>query len=363
MTMGILRLMLALSVVIQHSHLIFGYIILNSNIAVHSFYIISGFYMALILNEKYIGQNNSYKLFISNRILRLYPVYFVVLIFTIILSLAKFILFDNFGRLSTIINSFNYINIGSILFLLLVNISIIGQDIVFFLGMDKSNGSLYFLTDVLKSDPPVFNFLLIPQAWTLSLEMMFYLIAPFIVKNKSKYLLLIISLSILIRIFLYDIGLYEGSWSLRFFPNELAFFISGTLSYKIYQYLKRYRFQNSIIYLVSIYIIFYSIMFQYIPIEYYYKMILYYISLVVSIPILFIYSKKNTIDQKIGELSYPIYISHFLIIDFLLEFSFYIRYIEYRGIFVAIVAIIGSFLLIKLIEKPVNNIRQKRLLK
>ena len=48
--MGLLRLILAISVVIWHSSPIFGISLVGGQAAVQAFYIISGFYMALILN-------------------------------------------------------------------------------------------------------------------------------------------------------------------------------------------------------------------------------------------------------------------------------------------------------------------------
>lgn len=72
--MGIIRLLLAISVLISHTSTIFGFGFVGGQAAVQAFFIISGFYMAFILNEKYIGENNSYKLFITNRLLRLYPI-------------------------------------------------------------------------------------------------------------------------------------------------------------------------------------------------------------------------------------------------------------------------------------------------
>ena len=87
--MGTIRLILATAVIIFHSSSIFGIQSVGGQIAVQAFYIISGFYMALILNEKYIGINNSYKLFISNRFLRIYPIYWIVFIITIIASIAS----------------------------------------------------------------------------------------------------------------------------------------------------------------------------------------------------------------------------------------------------------------------------------
>lgn len=81
--MGIIRFLLALSVVITHCGSLFGTSLVVGQIAVQSFYIISGFYMSLILNEKYIGVNGSYKLFITNRF---YPIYishmFVLMVFS-----------------------------------------------------------------------------------------------------------------------------------------------------------------------------------------------------------------------------------------------------------------------------------------
>ena len=51
--------------------------------------------MALVLHKKYIGPNNSYKLFLSNRILRLLPVYWAVLFATILLGVFSYIFLDN----------------------------------------------------------------------------------------------------------------------------------------------------------------------------------------------------------------------------------------------------------------------------
>jgi len=90
--MGIIRLILALTVVAAHSTAIFGSTLVGGKIAVQSFYIISGFYMSLILNEKYVGKFNSYFLFLSNRFLRLFPIFWVVLILTALLSIAQYIL-------------------------------------------------------------------------------------------------------------------------------------------------------------------------------------------------------------------------------------------------------------------------------
>src|SRR5438093_7095325 len=86
MLMGMFRFLLALSVVIAHTKAIYGYELIGGYLSVNSFFIISGFYMAFILNEKYIGKNSSYRLFITNRFLRIYPIYWLTLISMIFLS-------------------------------------------------------------------------------------------------------------------------------------------------------------------------------------------------------------------------------------------------------------------------------------
>src|SRR5689334_2306169 len=74
--MGSLRLFLALSVVIQHMGNPLGIRLLDAGVAVYLFFLISGFYMALVLNTKYVGPG-SVPIFYLNRFVRIWPVYFV----------------------------------------------------------------------------------------------------------------------------------------------------------------------------------------------------------------------------------------------------------------------------------------------
>ena len=87
----------------------------------------------------------------------------------------------------------------------------------------------------MNSEIPIYSGLIIPQAWTLGLELSFYLIAPFILKRLNLIIILLI-ISILTRIYLYYIGLgLQDPWSYRFFPTELAFFLFGSLSHQIWK--------------------------------------------------------------------------------------------------------------------------------
>ena len=54
--MGTIRLLLALFVVVTHTESFFGFNFTGGQVAVEIFFIISGFYMTMILNEKYVGE-------------------------------------------------------------------------------------------------------------------------------------------------------------------------------------------------------------------------------------------------------------------------------------------------------------------
>src|ERR1700761_979235 len=87
--MGLIRFLLACGVVLCHTSAIMGYTPLSGALAVQCFFIISGFYMAMVLAEKYNGKGSTY-LFYTNRALKIYPIYWVCLILLIIWSLVVY---------------------------------------------------------------------------------------------------------------------------------------------------------------------------------------------------------------------------------------------------------------------------------
>lgn len=226
--MGIIRFLFAICVVTVHVPFK-TFHFFDSILAVRSFFVISGFYMALILNEKY----SSYGSFLMNRFLRIYPIYWLVLCFSFILVLFH----HNFFA----VPFWYLLSVPSFIFVILTHLLIIGQDIVTFMGFNVLNGSLFFAKNPFNLDYPLNQCLLVGQAWSVSIELIFYLIAPFLVKRKPWLILLIILLSTLLRLGMGAIGLNNDPWSYRFFPFELTYFCLGILSYKIYAQLKKSR--------------------------------------------------------------------------------------------------------------------------
>lgn len=319
--MGIIRFLLAISVVIHHCGPLFGmYYLIGGQIAVQSFFIISGFYMSLILNEKYIGVNNSYKLFITNRMIKLYPIYWTVLLGTLLACFAKYTM--THGHDMAIISTYFSVkfNFFSFAYLTLTNIFIFGQDVVMFLGITPENGNLFFTTNFRETSPFLLFFLFIPQAWSLGCELVFYVIAPFILRNGVKIVWAIILVSFALRLFIYNyLDFKVDPWTFRFFPTEIMFFLLGYISYRIYLIVQKKNISLSLNMLALTVIVLFILLYYFMPptdIAYSpfpFKLIIYYICFVISVPVLFNFFKKNKWDNRIGELSYPIYISHYLI--------------------------------------------------
>lgn len=298
--MGLIRLLLAISVVSAHSGAHSFFNLVGGTVAVKTFYIISGFYVAMIINN--YKDNSS---FYMSRYLRLFPVYIFCLIITYIVWSGI-----NFQGLKLFNNNELTLNLN--IFVLFSNIFIFFQDILMFLGVE--DGKIFFNKYMNSTDLPLRHFLFVPQGWTLGLELTFYLIAPFIVKKRNIKLivfLIILSLALRIILILFD---YKGDpWTYRFFPSELALFLLGSLSYYLFRDSKIKMTKNKF-YLIYILIILYTLCYAYLP--FIGRSLIYFTIISLSLWFVFDKTKNNKIDRFLGEISYPIYCSHFFILQY-----------------------------------------------
>jgi len=359
--MGHIRTFLAIIVIISHTESFFGFNFLGGKIAVQAFYIISGFYMSLILNEKYVGTNNSYKLFISNRLIRLYPVYWATL-FLIVISSISFAIITNgnsFGSLKPFIDNYNLLSPLSLCTFIFSNLFLVFQDVLLFFQVDIESGSLFFQPRFNKNSLNGFDFALIPQAWTVALEISFYLIAPFIVKRKTTLIAAIFITFISLKYYLkHYVGLNYTPWNFRFFPNELPLFLLGVFSYKIYRSKLKTLFIKKNNFIALLVLTLFIILFD--KLSFGYRNEIFFASFFISIPFIFELTKKSKIDRYIGELSYPLYITHMLIVSVVNKSNF--TFIT-KGITVIILSIIISILLKHLVSDKIEVYRQNRLKK
>ncbi len=328
--MGIVRFILALSVVIAHTKAIYGYELIGGYLSVNSFFIISGFYMAFILNEKYIGKNSSYRLFITNRFLRIYPIYWLTLLLTVLLSWQGVV---------------HYEQTHNLIYSIVENIA------------------LFPIIDYITWQPKIYGGQFVYPAWTLGLELTFYLLAPFFVRKKLRYIMLVFLLSILLRLYFTHPLRYPYQFSDRFYATAMIFFMLGVLSYKLYSYIKNLRMSNRFVVAVCVLILFLTLFYNYLPLPFrHHGKVLeweYYSIITLTLPILFIFSRRIKIDRMIGELSYPIYITHALILGTLGRFNFSINTNTNKLVAIAVIVIV-SYLINNYIAAPIEKYRQAR---
>lgn len=324
--------------------------------AVQSFYIISGFYMALILNEKYSTQPNAYRLFMSNRLLKLMPVYWLVLVLVVLISIiVGLTTHTNWFSLQPYMTNTATFNPGTLVYLFFSNLFILGQDFSLFLGLNPTTATLYFTEQYANSKPAVNEFMLVPQAWTIGIEIMFYIIAPFIVRKKTVWIVLFFLLAAAIKYFLLSSGFNYDPWSYRFFPAELMYFFMGILSYKLYLALKKTTIPSWILPLSFFSVL--AVVLGYNYLHSYIRTYAFFPCLAIAIPFVFMYTKKSSLDRKIGELSYPVYICHVLMkgLVFLV-----IGFRENVSVSVAILSLIFAFAANEFLLKRIEAYRQRR---
>ena len=349
--MGFLRTLLALSVVLDHlgagatDHLVGG------RLAVQLFYVISGFLISYVLTatDHYQGAVGK---FYANRFLRLFPIYLAVAALTLAAHVMSGCAFFRI---------YDALPFSAELFLVLSNIFIMGQDWLMFFGIEHS--ALKFTGSFAHSEVPLYEGLLVPQAWTLGVEMSFYLVAPFILHSPRR-LLALLAASLALRGVLIATGIgLSDPWTYRFFPTELALFLLGSLSHQVL--LPRYKAWTQRIKRLpeigTAVLAVYCVLHFSIAMNHNVRDGLAVLLFAALLPLAFLFQSRHRLDKAIGELSYPIYICHSLVIMFfkwLLEEA----HLDQPLLFMALVitsTIAFSALLNSVIADPIERLRSR----
>jgi peptidoglycan/LPS O-acetylase OafA/YrhL len=312
--MGVLRLFLALSVLLGHTrgHGFLGLSFVFPEIAVQSFFIISGFYMALILNEKY-NQPGQYTTFLQQRFLRLYPTYFILIVSVVVVDLiVQACIGRPWGSLANFADHFHLFSPLGLAVLVIENLIIFGQDVVMLSMLDPNTGALHYFWHN-DTAPPVScaAFLLIGSSWSLAVEFTFYLVAPFLVRRPVRAQLVIVALCFLVRAAMYWFIPDDSThWIYFLFPANLYLFMTGSLAYIIY---KKFPAQLTSLgrnhwWLIVLFAVLGLDYCRYPDTRQLY--LIWLPAVVFMVPLLFTLTCRSRVDRLIGELSYPVYLIH-----------------------------------------------------
>lgn len=350
--MGSIRLFLAFAVLLSHADA-FDINIIPGQVAVQAFFIISGFYMSLILAQKY--NKGSVFVFYTNRLLRLFPGYLFMLFVSFgllyTLDVGIFIYIDKFKKVFThgVFMAVSY---------LWANIAVLGQEILFLLGIDTANYSFYWAPHGMAS-VKAWNYVLVPQAWSLSMELYFYMLAPFILRGGVSWTGVLFIVSLALRLFIVSKGPEYDLFLRRFFPAELCFFLIGSFSYFVYTRIKDYKRKYSPGLICCITLL--AVLVFYNEINEKYSLALLAFTMFLSMPFIFHLAKHSRLDRFLGNISYPIYIVHFLIVAIFEEY-FEEQYSEEEYPLFTLLAVVfsASLVVYYAIEAPIDRWRQRR---
>jgi peptidoglycan/LPS O-acetylase OafA/YrhL len=348
--MGLLRTLFALSVVLDHSPFNDGNMLVGGRLAVQLFYVISGFLISYILtaNDTYRSTTKFYQ----NRFLRLFPTYGAVAVIALVVNMVA-----NHGFFEI----YDKIPPAADLFLILANIFIFGQDWIMFTGV--KSGTLVLTGDFANSDVPLYEGLLVPQAWTLGVELSFYLIAPFILRSLPRVLMLFAA-SIALRVFLLHSGVAQSDpWSYRFFPLELALFLAGSLSHRLLLPAWQ-RLSARVHYLPELatgLFVLYTLFHFSITLNHNVRDGLALAVFAAILPLAFIYQGRHRLDKKIGQLSYPIYISHSVAILLVSHLATSMQVHDALAISTlnVVVTLVMSYALWRFIDSRIDKVRER----
>lgn len=316
--MGTLRVLLALAVVAAHAGPAFGWtwlLMTEGPRSVQAFYAVSGFYMTLVLHEKYVGPG-SYGAFLRARVLRLLPMYVVVAAATVAAAVAfQAAGFGTFPPLAHWQSADLAARDAALL--AASNALLVGQDALCFAALDPATGALHWSANAFAAPKSAWQFLFVPQAWTVCVELMFYAVAPLLVRRPVWLLAGLTLASYAARAWtIRAFGVGWDPWTYRFFPFELAHFLLGALACRAYFALRaRDLLPRPLCLLALAAALALPIAAPYLGDDVWKG---WYAApglvplLACLLPFVFAATRDSRIDRAFGELSYPIYLAHFL---------------------------------------------------
>jgi peptidoglycan/LPS O-acetylase OafA/YrhL len=273
---GITRFILAVLVIVSH----FSNAVMLGKFAVCCFFILSGYWIAVMYDKRYSKKENKVAVFYVSRLWRIFPMYYLFSILAII-STALFN--------PSILLSITHLALLPKLSAIAANLFIVGD------------------TDAIHR--------ILGPSWSLDVEILFYLIFPvfaYISERKNSLFFTMFFLLASLSIYVYFKERFEYN-----FMSYLFLFLAGTLVYKYkISFTSRFEKVSAIVFtgLLACQYLIRPLHKDFMDEKSYYYFLTTLALIVAAIPMLInsVYAPTNAADKALGELSYIIYLSHWV---------------------------------------------------
>ena len=272
-------------------------------------------FMSLVLARQYLSR--SIWDFYASRMLKLVPLYLVVSAFALV-SAAIFTGDQSFFHTYDPLAAWRRVNfwsapIGVQLYSAFTMLTLIGSDTWTWIGFNPLSGVFSVAPKFSPGATTPMSLSPVPQAWTLGLEISFYLVAPFLARQRIRWIVLCLAASIVARLVLYNFWPLYPTYARILGPLEIVFFLYGMIVHRLTPEIERYLASftmHAIIAGVGVTLLI-GLRIVAVITEAEGDDIASLVILGLLLPSIFIVTRSSRLDELAGSLSYPVYVLHF----------------------------------------------------
>ena len=210
--------------------------------------------------------------------------------------------------------------------------------------------------------------LIMPHAWTLSCELCFYAIAPWLVRWRTSLLVLVVVFAVaMINTLHWWVPTSRAELLLDYaFPFQIGFFVLGLLGYRLMRAKVAWVSGRSGLILSGALFLMVVLFQWFVSLSYRGGMTVIFVAACLGVPALFRLTSKWRWDRLLGELSYPVYLIHILVIRWMsctpvrrhLGEPFYQS--AWYSVTAMFLATLAAWLLVRFVDARINKVRQRR---